>query len=173
MQTRRIIHTLLALSLAAPFAAHATPLGIKAGGWKETYSITIHGMLRLYPKEELAKLTPEQRQKKVAYLKALDGKPSSSTDMTCVQQTDTVKSLLEEEDSNGECTHHIIKHTRDSLEAKISCHNADMGSYSGLLHFRALSATHLVTTMDIKNASGVKVHGVRDARWLSATCTNQ
>ena len=170
MQSSIICRTLVILALAAPLAANASPLGEKPGEWKGTNTAVTTGLTHAIPKEKLAQMPPEQRQRLEAYLKMREGKPVTSTVSHCVKAADTVQSVLNH-GKRKDCTTKILQQGAHTLKVRMVCKGPDgKTAMTGLVKVKAVSSTHVVSSMDLTTATGVHTHAKSDSHWVSATC---
>ena len=95
MRTRLFFVALIASATA--FASDT--LDVKTGLWEITYTTATHGTL--IPQSTLDKLTPEQRAKLQASMKAQQAAgPKAHTDQTCVTEEDLKKGAFRDEDDD-------------------------------------------------------------------------
>src|SRR5579862_2888392 len=94
----RIFLALSATLVAAAWAADTTPLNVKTGEWEVTTSTESSGQLPI-PEEMLNKLTPEQRARMEAAMKARGaGGPRTSVRKNCVKKEDLDKAFGNDEE---------------------------------------------------------------------------
>lgn len=170
MQSTLVCRSLLILALAAPFAASASPLGEKPGAWDGTSTATTTGLSHAIPKEKLAQMPPEQRQQLQAYLKTREGKAVTNPVHHCVKASDTVQSVLDR-GKRKDCTTKILQQTSNALKVRMVCKGPDgKTAMTGIVKVTALSSTHVVSSMDMKTATGVHTRAHGDSHWVSDTC---
>jgi Protein of unknown function (DUF3617) len=164
-------YILLVASISAPAIA-AEKLNLKLGLWEITSSTETRGMPPL-PKEILDKMTPQQRKKMEAELRAEQAAgPALETDRECVTQSDLDRPF--EVGSAKECTHTIITSTRTSQEVRIVCSGGIPGS--GSFKMAAPTPEKMSGTMDLKLGAGAEAMTVRaqlQGKWLSSDCGDE
>jgi hypothetical protein len=160
---------LVSLGAMSAAATAAEKLKVKLGLWEMTSSTETQGMPPL-PKELLDKLSPEQRKKMEADIRAEQTKgPEKDTDRECITQRDLDRPL--EPDNAKDCKHTIVSSTRTSQEVHIVCTGGMPGS--GSLKVSAPSPERMTGSMDLKLGEGAQVMTIRaqlQGRWLSSDC---
>jgi hypothetical protein len=152
--------------------AYAETLNVKLGLWEITSFTETRGMPPL-PKELLDKLTPEQRRKMEADIKAEQAQgPDKDTDRECVTQKDLERPF---ETSNAkECKQTIVTTTRTSQEVRIVCTGGMPGS--GQLKVSAPSPEKMSGLLDMKLGDGAGAMTIKSqlqGRWLSSDCGDE
>jgi hypothetical protein len=167
-----VLKTMLALTYL-PFAAQsAERLNIKTGLW-EVESVTQFSGSPPLPKELMDKLTPEQRAKMAADLKAEAAKgPERDTSKECLTEKD-----LEQPFSSAnakDCRQTIVRTTATSQEARIQCDGQVKGS--GVLKVTTPSPETMNGSIDLKIGQGADafvIKGTLKGRWLGADCGDE
>jgi hypothetical protein len=162
-----------ALFTALPVGSHAAEkLNVKLGLWEITSQTETRGMPPL-PKELLDKLTPEQRRKMEADIKAEQAKgPEKATDRECITQKDLEQPF--ESANTKECKQTIVTTTRTSQEVRIVCTGGVPGS--GLLKVSTTSPEKMTGLLDLKLgacAEAMTIKAQLQGRWLSADCGDE
>ena len=162
----KILYFAFAIATGAwPLRSHAETLAVRTGSWELTATTTTAGMM--IPKEALAGMTPDQRVKIEAAMRASAGKPTTRTSTECLTQQELDHSQLVDSE-NPECTRKVIAQSAHHLEAEQSC-PAPTNSKAHFI-FDATSATSYTASIDVAQGEGGKVHVKVTGRWLSATC---
>lgn len=149
----------------APLGGRAEALDIKTGAWETTATTTIKGML--IPKEMLEKMPPEQRARVEQQMLERAAKPNTHTMRSCVTKENLDRSeLLKSE--NPKCTRTVISHSARKLEVEEACPppQATKSHYTLV----AKSAESYVSTIDVIQSEGGKIHVDMSGHWLSAAC---
>src|SRR5687768_6107114 len=108
------VATSVAVALVMSMSAHAEPLNVKTGLWETTMTTQTSGMPPL-PKALLDKLSPEQRKKMEADLRAEQAEgPDTETDRECITQEDLENPF--EPSNTKECKNTIVTATKTSQE---------------------------------------------------------
>jgi septal ring-binding cell division protein DamX len=162
-----------AVCTAFPMASQAAEkLNVKLGLWEITSQTETRGMPPL-PKELLDKLTPEQRRKMEADIKAEQAKgPEKDTDRECITQKDLEQPF--ESANTKECKQTIVTTTRTSQEVRIVCTGGVPGS--GLLKVTTTSPEQMTGSLDLKLGAGAEsmtINAKLQGRWLSADCGDE
>ena len=163
--------TIVAVMLFSSAALAQTkfqPLNVKTGLWESTVTSTMNGQIPI-PAELLAKLTPEQRAKFEARMKA---NSASRTNTFTNKQCETKEKLAEQPFSQKECTQTIVSSTPTHAEVKMTCEYGDVKS-SGTMKIDVLSpesvkgSGHMTSTGSKQSLSADTRFS---AKWLGATC---
>jgi hypothetical protein len=161
-----------AACLSVSALAAAETLNVKLGLWEITSLTETRGMPPL-PKELLDKLTPEQRRKMEADIKADQAKgPDKDTDRECITQKDLERPF---ETSNAkECKQTIVTTTRTSQEVRIVCTGGVPGS--GLLKVSTPTPEKMTGLLDLKLGAGPEAMSIKaqlQGRWLGSDCGDE
>lgn len=161
--------TLIALSAAG---ANAERLNVKLGLWEMTSIIRFSGVPPM-PKELLDKMSPQQRAKMLADLKAAAAEePEPEVSSECITQEDLDKPF---HSSNAEdCTQTIVRTTRTSQEIRMVCTGKTKGS--GLFKVTTPTPETMNGALDLKAGDGpdaFTVKGTIKGRWLGADCGDE
>jgi hypothetical protein len=157
---------LAALVLTAlPLASRAATMDIKTGAWEITERTAMSGMP--IPKEAMAGMSPAQRAKIEASMRAQAGQGKPHTSRSCVTRQDLDRGeLMRSEEPN--CKRKVITQNARHLEIEEVC----TGPEPSKSHFKfdATSNERYTGSIDMMRGDG-KVHIDTSGRWLSATCT--
>ena len=161
--------TLTALSVAA---AAPERLNVKLGLWEMTSIMRFSGMPPL-PKEVMDKMTPQQRAKLAADLKAAAAEePEEEVSSECITQEDLDKPFSS---SNADdCTSTIVRTTRTSQEIRMVCTGKTKGS--GTFKVNTPTPETMNGTLDLKAGDGPDafvIKGTIKGRWLGADCGDE
>lgn len=161
-----------ACAMLPAWAGAADTLNVKTGLWEITSLTETHGMPPL-PKELLNQLTPEQRSKMEAEIKAEQKKGADKdTDRECVTQKDLEQPF--ESANTKECTQTIVKSSRTAQEVHIACTGGIPGS--GVFKVSAPNPETMSGTLDLKLGEGADAMTVKarlQGRWLSSDCGDE
>lgn len=169
---KRAIALLVASVLLAPALASAASLNLKPGLWEIHSTVKRTGEPPI-PASLLAKLSPEQRTKLEAALKArMAQQPNDSVTKTCVTEEDLKKPIpLDPASRNKACKSTLVKHSSSMQEVHIEC--AGQQSVVGDWKFEAVNSKSMAGTMNMKISAGSKamtVNGTFHGKWLQASC---
>ena len=169
----RIFTALLLLSSCLLWAADKfQPLNVKTGLWETTSSITTSGELPI-PAEFLSKLTPEQRARIDARMKANAAeKTKTHTSRSCLtpeklqespfsdEQKDCTRSLLASPSSKAEIRFECRMHGR-KMDGTINLEALNSETVKGSGHTKASGAGHTMNTSTTFTS-----------KWLGPNCGN-
>ena len=166
----RMSSMLAIATLTLPALGHsAETLNVKLGLWEITSSTETRGMPPL-PKDLLDKLSPEQRRKMEADIKAEQAKgPDKDTDRECVTREDIERPF--ESANTKECTQTIVTTTRTSQEVRIVCTGGIPGS--GVLKIATPTPEKMSGSLDLKLGEGAQAMTIKaqlQGRWLGSDC---
>ena len=164
---------LVLIGLSVPALAHAAEtLNVKLGLWETTWTTETRGMPPL-PKELLDRLSPEQRKKMEADVRAAQAKgPDINSDRECITQKDLEKPF--EPENTKECTHSVVTSTRTTQEVRIVCSGGMPGS--GSMKVSAANPETMTGSLDLKlgqGADSMTIKGQMKGRWLGADCGDE
>ncbi len=152
-------------------AFSADRLNIKTGLWEIKSVLQSSGVLPL-PKALLDTLTPEQRAKMAADMKAEAAKgPSTDTTRECITEKD-----LEQPFSSAnakECRQSVVRTTRTAQEVRIVCDGEVKGG--GVLKVNSPTPETMNGSIDLKVGEGPEAFTLKGqliGRWLGAQCTD-
>lgn len=152
--------------------AHAEPLDVKTGLWETTWVTQTRGLPPL-PKELLDRMSPEQRKKMEADIRAEQAEgPDTNTDRDCITQRELERPF--EPSNTKECTHKIVVATKTAQEVRIVCTGGLSGS--GLMKVSAQNRETLNGSMELKLGEGpqsMTINAQLKARWLGSDCGDE
>ena len=163
-----------ALTLTALSVAAAAPerLNVKLGLWEMTSTMRFSGVPPL-PKELLDKMTPQQRAKMIADLKAASQEePEPETSSQCITQEDLDKPF--EAGNSEDCTSTVVRTTRPTQEFRMVCTGKTKGS--GTFKVSTPTPETMNGTLDLKAGEGPDafvIKGTIKGRWLGADCGDE
>lgn len=163
-----------ALTLTALSVGAAAPerLNVKLGLWEMTSIMRISGVPPL-PKEVLDKMTPQQRAKMIADLKAASQEePEPETSSECITQEDLDKPF--KTGNSDDCTSTVVRTTRTSQEFRMVCNGKTKGS--GTFKVNTPTPETMNGTLDLKAGDGPDpfvIKGTIKGRWLGADCGDE
>lgn len=157
----------------APLVAFgADRLNIKTGLWEIKSILQTSGVLPL-PKALLDTLTPEQRAKMAADMKAEAAKgPSSETTRECITDKD-----LEQPFSSAntkECRQNVVSTSRTAQEVRIVCDGEIKGG--GVMKVNSPTPETMTGSIDLKVGEGPDAFSMKGkliGRWLGADCGDE
>ena len=167
---------LLLITLICPFLASAadplTPLDVKLGLWESTTTSQSSGMPPI-PEAALARLTPEQRAKMEAAIKAQQAKrPQSHTRKSCLT-ADELKSMMGfGDDQKNSCKRTVLRSNARIQDLHFDCGQAGMAT-GGDMHIEATDSENVKGTIQINAAGGGNSMASKTsftAHWLSSDC---
>jgi hypothetical protein len=163
-----LIGAVITLSLALSAADKTQPLNLKLGLWQMTYTID-RGSAVSIPPELLAKLTPEQRARTEARLKARAAQgPHIETKRFCLTEERLNKAVFEESD-NKSCQRTIVASSSKVLQFKQECAAADAKrTFDGRIE--ALDPETLKGSLKANSAGNAANATDLAGRWIGADC---
>jgi len=169
MRTKTLLAVFFGAGTVALAAQKIEPLNVKLGLWEMTSVIKTSGELPI-PAEYLSKLTPEQRAKMEAAMKAQSAGPA---------QTHTYKSCLTKEKSDSslfndrkECTETILTSSSTKLSLKATC-TFEGVTMSGHGEFEAVSTESVKGTIHMTTTGGehtMNTDASYTGKWIGASC---
>ncbi len=172
---------LIGISLAAAAAdktpAPAMPLNIKIGLWQMTYTTERNGVAVVHSiaPELLAKMTPEQRAKSEARLKARAAQGFQiETRQYCLTEDRLKRALFDKTQASASCQRTVIASTAKLQQFREECSEGDtLRTVEG--HFEALDAAMMKGSLKVK-AEGRNAFVVNmeiAGKWVGADCGNE
>jgi hypothetical protein len=168
---------LAGLTMLAPLALWAadnyTPLDVKLGLWESTSSNQMSGTPPV-PEELLSRLTPEQRAKMEAAMKAQMAKAAQpKTTKSCLTKEELNKPMLFGNDTSF-CKPTLITSTSSKQEIHFDCSD-DKNSLkaAGNVHIEALNSENVKASGQVTSSDGANKMNMQtsySAKWLSADC---
>lgn len=154
-----------------PAGIKLQPMNVKPGLWESTLNMTVIGAMPV-PAEVLDRLTPEQRARMEARMKAnSNGHTNTETHKSCVTKEELENQKLPFGGRN-ECTTTILSSTSTSAKAKISCDTQGMTG-GGTYEVEALDSEHVKGTSHATmtgNGHTMNVDGSFTSKWLGSSC---
>jgi Protein of unknown function (DUF3617) len=152
-------------------AGTVQPLNVKTGLWETTMTTNVGGHPPI-PPEMLNRMTPEQRAKFEAAMKARTSqKPQTHTRRRCITQEDLNKSLFTEETKS--CTQTVLTSTGKKMEIHEVCTNGDTKT-DVTFQIEAVNSKSVKGSGRVEVTGGGRtMHGETSltAKWLGAVCT--
>jgi uncharacterized protein DUF3617 len=166
----RIAFPLASALFCAGICAAQTPLNVKTGEWESTISSDTSGQLPI-PQEMIDKMTPEQRAKMEAMMKArgMQG-PRTTVTKHCVKKEDLDKPFGND---NKSCKPTIVNSSATKQEIHMDC-EVGGGKQVGTLKFEAVDSSTVKGSMQMTASNGgrtMNVNSTFSARWLGPACT--
>ena len=162
---------LAALSCATAWAADPTPLNVKTGEWESTLTTATAGQLPI-PQEMLDKLTPEQRAKMEAAMKARNGQGATNTHKSCLKKEDLDKPFGTDEQRKS-CKQTFVTSSASHQEIHMECELGG-GKQSGTLKLEAVDSSNVKGSMQMVASNGGRTMTVNtsfSSKWLGPVCT--
>ena len=161
-----------ALLLTALSAAGAERLNVKLGLWEMTSIMRFSGVPPL-PKEVMDKMTPEQRAKMLADLKAAAAEePEEEVSSECITQEDLDKPF--QSANSDDCTQTVVRTTRNTQEIRMTCTGKVKGS--GVFRVTTPTPDTMTGELDLKTGEGpdaFTLKGKIKGRWLGPDCGDE
>jgi hypothetical protein len=159
-----------ALLCAAVGTAQTTPLNVKTGEWESTMTHETSGQLPI-PQEMIDKMTPEQRAKMEAMMKArgMQG-PQTTVTKHCVKKEDLDKPFGKD---NKSCKETIVTSSATKQEIHMECEMGG-GKQVGTLKFEAVDSSTVKGSMQMTASNGgrtMNMNSTFSAKWLGSACT--
>jgi len=163
------------LAAATAWGADYHPLDIKTGQWENTMKSQTSGAPPV-PAELLERLTPEQRAKMEAAMKARAAQgPRTTVTKSCITKDQLAKPLELGEEQEKSCTRTLITSTSSRQEITFTCLIAGIKS-TGTMHIDAVDSGNIKAhmTMNMTSSSGTSTNNLDfTARWLGPICTEK
>lgn len=159
-----------ALFCATAWAADTTPLNVKPGEWETTITSESAGQLPI-PQELFDKMTPEQRAKMEAMMKARDT-PRSNVHKQCVRKEDLQKPFGNDEERKS-CKQTIVTSSPTKQEIHMDCEIGG-GKQSGTLKLEAVDSGNVKGTMEMTASNGgrtMNMNSAFSAKWVGPACS--
>lgn len=166
------------LSLAAvlfattTWAADMIPMNVKTGQWETTLTTEMAGQLPI-PQDMLDKLTPEQRAKMEAMMKAR-GAQGGRTNVykSCLKKEDLEKPFANDEQRKS-CKQTFLTSTSTRQEIRMECEIGG-GKQTGTLKLEAVDSSTVKGSMQMVASNGgrsMNANSTFSAKWLGPVCT--
>jgi Protein of unknown function (DUF3617) len=156
----------LAVLLASAVDAQAPALDVRTGLWEIASTATTAGSP---PGIDVSKMTPEQKARMEAAMKARQGPHLAKT---CITKEKLAKSpFLTQDESDANCTTTLTTNTRAALDGTKTC-TGDR-AMTVHIHVDALSPTSIKGTFKISRdgqGRNMTTDFAMDGKWLAAAC---
>jgi surface antigen len=152
-------------------ARAAEPLNIKPGQWEMSTVTGMNGAMM--PTEMLARMSPEQRARIEATLKAHGVGPGAhpNTTKTCVTREDLLRgSVRAEKEQDKNCQYRVLSQTSTRMETHFHCSGDPVRD--GEMKFEAVTPENLQGAIQVTTPQG-KVNITLTGRWLGAACNSK
>lgn len=172
MTARASLSLAAALFCTTAWAADPTPLNVKTGQWEATITSETSGQLPI-PQEMLDKLTPEQRAKMEAAMKARGAQGArTNTYKSCLKKEDLAKPFGNDEQRKS-CKQTFVTSSSTAQEIHMECEMGG-GKQSGTLKLEALDSGTVKGSMQMVASNGgrsMTVNSSVSSKWLGPVCT--
>jgi Protein of unknown function (DUF3617) len=150
------------------------PLAVKTGTWESKLVITQSGQLPI-PEDKLARLTPEQRAKFEAAMRArMNGQPPTRTYQSCLTSDELNKGSVFNPDKD-QCTQKVLTSTSSTVEVQINCQQPEAQTSVHLTFTAVDSGTVTGTGTTTINGGGrtMTSNSQFSSKWISSTCSDK
>jgi len=161
---------LLLGALAAVPAAAQTPLDIKPGLWESTMNHQMSGVPPI-PDDVLAKMTPEQRARVEAAMKAHGAKGPTVTKY-CLTPEMIRKSFFANSAPSEGCSNSVVSSSARGVQLHVDCGHGEQKSV-GDMQIQALDSEHVKGDGHFKSSSGSRSMDINvsfTSKWLGSDC---
>lgn len=146
------------------------PLNVKTGLWQVTMTTEVSGRPPI-PPDVLAKMTPEQRAKFEAAMKARASRgPQTTTHDNCITKEELDKDPFGEERKS--CKRTVLASTGTKMDVKEVCADQN-GNREMMIHLEAADSEHVTGSGKVNAAAGdnaMKVSTHFAAKWVGPVC---
>ena len=160
---------LVGVGLAGATVARAEPFDVKLGLWEITSTTESRGA----PPIDTSRLTPEQRGRVEAALKARQG-TRTETRRECLTKEKLEKDLFGDKEEGAHCKHVVVSSTRTVRQERMEC--AGESKLTGEMRFEALSREKVNGIIKMTAGEGPRtmtVNSTMAAKWIGADCGDQ
>lgn len=157
---------LLFAATAGATTARAERFDVKLGLWEVTRTTETSGALPI----DTSKLTPEQRGRLEAAMKARQG-TRTHTLRSCLTQEKLDRDMFSSDKENAKCKHTVVASTRTVREVKMECTGDE--PMTGDLRFEALTRERVKGDAKMtvgEGARSMKVNSTVTAKWIGSDC---
>ena len=172
MTARTSLSLAATLLCATAWAADPTPLNVKTGQWEATVTSETAGQLPI-PQEMLDKMSPEQRAKMEAMMKARSGQGArTNTYKSCLKKEDLDKPFASDEQRKS-CKQTFVTSSGSQQEIHMECEMGG-GKQSGTLKLEALDSGTVKGSMQMVASNGgrsMTINSSFSSKWLGPVCT--
>jgi len=155
------------------WAADYHALDVKTGLWETTTKSQMNGVPQL-PPDLLNKLTPEQRAKLEATLKARAAQgPKTNVHRGCLtkEQLDKALDVLDDLKEKG-CTRTLVTSTSSKQDIRFECTVGGL-TESGTVHVEALNSENIKGTMMVASDRNSNNTMEFTSKWIGPACTEK
>ena len=167
MTRHSLSRALLALAIAVPLYAQASPLGPKPGAWEITVTV-VYSHIPKPTEEQLASMAPERRAKVLETVKSHEGVAETRIGQHCVKDSDTLDRLTENHPEKDGCTRKLVSKTATSIEVSARC--ARPAPNQARIRVVAQYPVSVLTDIDADYENGMKMHKEARSRWIGPSC---
>lgn len=169
---------LLGVTLLWPLASWAAddykPLDVKLGLWESTMTSQTSGMPPM-PEEVLSRLTPDQRAKMEAAMKARESKgPQTRVTKSCLTKEQLNKAMTFGGEGNGACKRTLVSSSASKQDVRFECSDERSKMKStGNVHIEAVNSENVKGTSQVSSGDGSHKMNIQisfSAKWVSADC---
>ena len=169
---------LIGITILAPLvclAADYKPLDVKLGLWESTVTTKTTGTPPM-PPELLSRLTPEQRAKMEAAMKANAARAAQpKTNRSCLTKEQLNKGLtFGSEGASSACNRTIVTSNASEQDLRFECNEATHAmKASGTMHVEAVNSETVKGAGQGSTTDGTHTMNVQmsfSAKWISADC---
>jgi hypothetical protein len=173
--TSNPVLSVLLVSVAVPIlAADLVKPNIKPGLWEVTSNPHVSGQMPI-PDDQLAKLTPEQRARLEAAVKASQAKSGTPrVYKECMTPEKIARGFDMDRDAGASCKRNVVSSTANELTLHDECTKTD-GKTVTDVHFEIKGGTQMSGKINFVMSQGSKtmtVNSTVQGKWLSASCGN-
>ena len=169
------LHTSFALAAAfccaTAWAADKTPLNVRTGEWETTLTFESSGQLPI-PQEMLDKMTPEQRARMEAAMKARAGRgPRTTVHKSCVTK-ETLDKPFSGDQIQKSCKETVVTSSPTKQEIHLEC-ELEGGRQTGSIKVEAVDPGNVKGSiqMTASNAGrSMDANSSFSAKWLGPMC---
>jgi hypothetical protein len=165
------IGLILTSSLPVWAADKGQPVNVKTGLWEMTMTTTTSGTMPISP-EFAAKLTPEQRAKMEAAMKANSGEKTRTITYKDCMTKEKLQKGADFGKTDPKCPPTVATSTASSIDVRFSCEQAGVKT-SGTIHFDALNPENIRGSGQTSATSGGNTMNAKmgwTGKWIAAAC---
>ena len=165
------IGLILTSSLPVLAADRVQPLNVKTGLWEMTMTTTTSGTMPISP-ELAAKLTPEQRARMDAAMKANSGEKTRTTTYKDCMTKEKLEKGADFGKADSKCPPTVANSTGSSVDVRFSCEQAGVKT-SGTIHFDALNLENIKGSGQTSATGGGNTMNAKlswTGKWIGPTC---
>jgi hypothetical protein len=162
----------MAVVTAVAVGQHVRPQ-VKTGLWEQTVTVTRQGALPM-PDSVLSKLTPEQRARVEAQMRA-NQQPRTNTSQACLTEKD-LDSLKIFENSDPNCKQTVRTSTGTQIDAQWECRIEEGITGKGTMHIDIQSPESARGTVHIVadgNGQNMVTGSKMTSRWIGSDCSKK